>query len=210
MADQQADRINYLWERYQRDEISKAEYFEMADLLEQNPAAFDQFTNTILDSVTADAGIIDHTLAKERANMVFKNILAAQIAAPVRRMFAWKRWIAAASVLVFISLGVYFLFFHKTGGPGMLTQEQRFKNDIQAPGTNKATLRLADGRIIELDTARGQLTKAASKVGGDMISYSTDETVIFPEYHTLSVPFGSQPMQLSLADGSRVWLNTGS
>ncbi|NTS42429.1 FecR domain-containing protein [Flavisolibacter sp. BT320] len=85
--------------------------------------------------------------------------------------------------------------------------------DIPAPASNKAVLTLADGRQIVLETA-GDGTLATdggmqvSKLPGGELVYEGKDTEI--RYNTLTVPKGSQPVKLALADGSRVTLNVAS
>ena len=73
---------------------------------------------------------------------------------------------------------------------------------------------LADGRRIYLDsTASGLLVSDASLAvrkndAGSIIYEAADEAPIV--FHTLSLPRGSRPMRLVLADGSAVWLNASS
>ncbi|RYZ62784.1 MAG: FecR family protein [Chitinophagaceae bacterium] len=85
--------------------------------------------------------------------------------------------------------------------------------DIPAPASNKAVLTLANGRQIVLETAGdGALATdgamQVSKLPGGELVYEGKETEI--RYNTLTVPKGSQPVKLALADGSRVALNVAS
>ncbi len=88
-------------------------------------------------------------------------------------------------------------------------------NDI-LPGGNKATLTLADGSVIMLDSAAsGKLTQQAGAVieksaNGEIIysfdKNSLDNNVVF---NTMTTTRGGT-YQLLLPDGSRVWLNAES
>jgi ferric-dicitrate binding protein FerR (iron transport regulator) len=86
--------------------------------------------------------------------------------------------------------------------------------DITPPDQARATLTLADGRRIYLDsTASGLLISDASlavrrnDVGSIVYDAAAEASITF---HTLSLPRGSRPMRLVLADGSAVWLNAAS
>lgn len=126
----------------------------------------------------------------------------------VRRMYA-VRWAAAASVLLLLSVGGYYLL-HKQAVP--LAQVQA--GDI-APGSNKAVLTLSNGQQIVLTGAQnGQL----SVQGNTVITKAADGEVVYNPgtaanseilYNTMSTPRGGQ-YHLTLSDGSNVWLNAAS
>jgi len=125
----------------------------------------------------------------------------------------WKRLAVAASIALMLATGAYVLFMNKPGQQTAKTETHgQFKNDV-APPTNKATLTLASGKVIVLDsTGNGSLAAQgagnASKENDLELVYDSNATAV--EYHTLSIPRGSRPMQLQLADGSQVWLNAAS
>ena len=116
------------------------------------------------------------------------------------------KWIAAASILLLLAAGWVFLLRPHTTNPAFAT--------AIAPGTDKATLTLADGTIITLDsTAKGQLAQQAgskiNQVSPRQLAYSPSSTNGPLVYNTLSTPRGGQ-FQLRLPDGSKVWLNAAS
>ncbi|HQW45168.1 MAG TPA: FecR domain-containing protein, partial [Chitinophagaceae bacterium] len=88
------------------------------------------------------------------------------------------------------------------------------KNDV-APGGNKAILTLADGSTIILDNAaNGSLTEQGNtkviKLDDGQLAYNTlNEKPTEIVYNTISTPRGGQ-YQLTLADGTKVWLNAAS
>lgn len=85
------------------------------------------------------------------------------------------------------------------------------------PGGDKATLKLAGGRVIVLDSAgKGQLAlqgqAAIVKVGKGQLAYKqlgTENDQAPVAYNVLSTPIGGQ-YQLVLPDGTTVWLNSAS
>lgn len=128
----------------------------------------------------------------------------------------WPRIAAAASILLVLSAGGYFIW-HKNPTPTALVA----KNDI-APGGNKAILTLANGQKISLTdakngtvaqqagiqvkkTANGQLVYIVSAAPGTATNSSTQEVA----YNTIETPKGGQ-YQIILPDGSKVWLNAAS
>ena len=132
----------------------------------------------------------------------------------------WMKWVAAAVVLITLaSSGYWFSMFSGSDEAlvANLSQEERFGKDIKAPESNKAILTLGDGRKIVLEeVSKGKLatdgavevTKAAD---GQIIYKGKKETrsnVV--NENTLFVPKGSKAIRLVLADGTAVWLNSGS
>lgn len=135
--------------------------------------------------------------------------------APIRRRFlpVWMQVAAAAAVI-----GIAF-FFYSSSNIGRPDQPlaaigEAPVTDITPPDQARATLTLADGRRIYLDSnVSGILLNedalaVSRNEAGALIYDVAGETPI--SYHTLSLPRGSRPIRLVLADGSAVWLNAAS
>jgi hypothetical protein len=82
-----------------------------------------------------------------------------------------------------------------------------------APGSNKAMLVLADGKTIPLDSANiGALAKQGNTSimnTQEGLAYKAEGSPAEVVYNTVVTPRGGQ-YQLTLADGSKVWLNAAS
>jgi transmembrane sensor len=121
----------------------------------------------------------------------------------------WTRIAAAASILIAVSIGSYYIL-HKKPAPE-LAQNQ--KQDI-APGKNQATLTLANGKkIILTKSLNGLLAQQGNmniRMGAAGITYKgTGNNQI--QYNTLSTARGEvTALPLMLADGTKAWLNAGS
>ncbi len=122
------------------------------------------------------------------------------------------RWLAAAAVLLFILSGAAYLLLHKnTAAPDLagLPQQQRFKNDIR-PAHNGATLTLADGSIIRLDSAANGTLAMQDKMKvvkrDSTLSYLGQPKTGAVLYNTVATAKG-QDYHLQLADGTEVWLD---
>lgn len=127
----------------------------------------------------------------------------------------------AASVILLCIAGWIFLLKGRSGEEARLARqpEKQFKNDV-APGKNKALLTLADGTTIVLDDrGNGELAQqgntAISKTGDGTLVYregdkrKTDRDASAALLNTVATPRGGQ-YQLTLPDGTRVWLNAAS
>lgn len=124
-----------------------------------------------------------------------------------------RRYIVAATVLT-ATVGIAFWSHKRKSGPPPAATAAPFTNDVQ-PGHNKATLTLADGRTIDLDSAAdGILTSQANtfvaKQNG-LLAYNkaASETPTTPTYNLLTTPRAGQ-FTLILPDGTKVWLNNAS
>ncbi|MFT3704380.1 MAG: FecR domain-containing protein [Agriterribacter sp.] len=133
---------------------------------------------------------------------------------PVKRMRWWR--IAAAAVLL-LSIGVaVYLIPRKSSAPPVAAQEKKPETkDVAPPSATKAVLTLSGGKTIVLDdAANGDLaTQGNTKIikkAGDQLDYTVTGPVSQIEMNTLTVPRGSNMATLTLADGSKVWLNVAS
>ena len=132
-------------------------------------------------------------------------------------IFSKKTWLQfAAAVLVFIFLGTvtYSLFSKKVATKYFAQKETTHAIDI-LPGGNKAILTLENGGQIILDTAsNGMITRQSGakviKSGEGRIEYLADlNKSERTDYNTVTTPIGGQ-FQLTLSDGTKVWLNAAS
>jgi len=129
----------------------------------------------------------------------------------------WRRWAVAASIILITGIGTYFLFSIKTSGRHEIVKMTEAENDVKAPETNRAIVILANGQKILLDSAvSGQLATQGNvklvKLANGQIAYETlaGEVLTEIKYNTLENPRGSKVIDMTLVDGSRVWLNAGS
>ncbi|WCT09890.1 FecR family protein [Mucilaginibacter jinjuensis] len=123
----------------------------------------------------------------------------------------WLRVAAAATVLLFLSVGLYFMFNGASYGPHAVV----YKTDIK-PGANTAILTLASGKTIELTGAKnGELASdgnaVISKAANGEVVYHIKDTTNENQlaYNTMATPRSGQ-YHLVLADGTNVWLNAES
>jgi ferric-dicitrate binding protein FerR (iron transport regulator) len=150
---------------------------------------------------------IDFTRIGEDSFLKISATIDAQQRRPNR---LWLRIAAAASVLLFITIGGYFIW-HKNPAESNLNIT---KNDI-APGRSQATLTLGNGQKIVLTQGvyknLSQGTTAININNGVTYTASLNKDAGTISYNTLSTENGEQsPYPLVLPDGSKVWLNAKS
>jgi transmembrane sensor len=123
----------------------------------------------------------------------------------------WMRFAVAASILIFLSIAVYFSLVKIKKE----NQERFVANDI-APGTEHALLKTANGRHVMLDVLpKGIIKNAANgkinKSGDQFLTFasSTSESDDMV-YDTIEIPAGGKPYKIILGDGSKILLNVAT
>ncbi|AEV99749.1 hypothetical protein A4D02_26315 [Niastella koreensis] len=150
---------------------------------------------------------------------MYKNITAGMVerdtpVVPIRRKNYSLAAAAAALLLVLGAGSYYWLFKEHTTQPGNNKLAKAKHHDLP-PGRDAATLTLADGRTIVLDSASGTISKQGGATVINLngqVSYAKagDKNEQAPVvYNTITTARGNQ-YQLILADGSKVWLNSAS
>lgn len=150
---------------------------------------------------------------KERLQLSSVNVAGKTGAERSGRLYYWLS--AVAAIVVFGWLGYYFLM-----KPEKITEQSKVmvkSKDIQAPKSNLASITMADGTVIYLDsTANGKLAMqggtALTKMANGEIVYNK-EGASSPSaliYNTIQNPRASKVINIVLSDGSKVWLNAGS
>ncbi|SEB04095.1 FecR family protein [Pedobacter hartonius] len=135
-----------------------------------------------------------------------------------RRPGNFKRFAAAAAILIFSVIGAY-LYLGQAEKPGTLVRSS--KKDI-LPGGNKATLTLSNGRQIILNDAKnGNLARqgltAVQKTGDGLLAYQAGKTdgggdnltAHSDDHNMITTPRGGQ-YRVILPDGTVAWLNSVS
>jgi ferric-dicitrate binding protein FerR (iron transport regulator) len=132
--------------------------------------------------------------------------------APEQRVVPMRRsgWRAAAAVLLLVTAGGGF-FVWQSGKKQVLAE----KAVTIMPGSDKATLTLADGTLVNLDSAgTGVLTvqgnsKVTKTTHGQIVYKNEEATASAVTYNVLRTPRGGQ-YKITLPDGTDVWLNASS
>ncbi len=187
----------------------------------------DDFKKTVLQTLENQPDTIDSAFIHQRIAQLYPQLqskiqeeatdTAVGLAKPRRSRFIQWAVSAAAVLLIFFLIGRYYVHKNEyTVYSPVLTAEQIL------PGGNRATLTLADGRTLDLSTEQQGI------VMGDGILYTDGSYVLEPmddnqqtRDHSgnlvsntlgpmsISTPKGGQ-YQLTLSDGTKVWLNAAS
>jgi transmembrane sensor len=208
-------RQEYLYTKCVRGLASPEEQSELVSWL-ADPGNESESRDLISRAFQAEKPLTD--MNPETAGSILKAILEADQEKPIvlnpkPGALVRKWWAAAAAILVLI-FASYLMFSPKPQKRIAAAKVQLMKNDV-APGNNRAILTLGNGSMIVLNGARnGTLARQGNtkitKIDSGQLSYTAlHEKPSEVVYNTLSTPRGGQ-YQLTLSDGSRVWLNAAS
>ncbi|MGE8290042.1 MAG: FecR family protein [Sphingobacterium sp.] len=197
--------IQQLFERYINNQTSKEETAFLLTYLQdkENKEVVEKLIENRFDGATTDHKIVE----KEILDRVFnKIILDAPATKPQRPL--WHKIVAISAVAALILIISFPLLNWKKDNLSAM--------QIVPPGSNKATLTISSGETFVLENQpNGQLTAdkgmRIEKTSEGGINYSSVNELAQkqPSMHLLNIPKGGQ-FQLTLSDGTKVWLNSHS
>lgn len=221
---ERTDRIATLVERYLHKELSSEEQTELDAWLaegNENKALFQQLTDEaqllerlrIYDLASGES-MWEKTMSKIEPG--------AKVVQFSKKKIGWWKYAAAAAV---VGVAAVYIITSNTGSEQTANKQQEVpvKTDEVVPGGNYAVLTKNDGSTVQLDkVANGDLGQEGpmrlTKTDG-LLTYSGRFITSGPvstgaEKHAslhnmVSTPRGGQ-YQITLPDGSRVWLNAAS
>jgi len=161
--------------------------------------------------------------AKEALKADIQKDLKSQIAQEEKtKIIGMRFYIQWASVAAVLVLGVFGAYFYKKQEininlKGAVKSASSQKVQDISPGRSRAVLVLSDGSTVELDAAQNgmiaeQLGSAIKKIDEGRLVYESlksDQVNTEIAYNKISIPRGGE-YQLTLPDGSKVWLNSAS
>jgi len=202
-------------ERYSTGTLSPQEEAILTDWLKSVPAA--EFHATLDMCAVVPEKIRNYPVMSDAFAQKLESRLDqldAQDTTPVR-VLPWRKWTAAAAAAILLVSAGYF-FLSRPGQKAAVAPPVIVKANDVPPGGDGAILTLANGEKIILDSAaNGKLAMdgnaAITKTGKGQLAYNAaasgklQATRQIP-YNTLTTPRGKKAI-LTLADGTRVWLN---
>ncbi|HQV55628.1 MAG TPA: FecR domain-containing protein [Chitinophagaceae bacterium] len=197
--------------KHLRGELSMAEKNELDAWLgsnDNNRILFEELTNEVL--LKKELQFFDSIETETAWQKIAAQGKKPATIVPIKTNRRW--WYAAAAVLLLGGFLTYRLAFQQPDKTPIVKTTPE-KNDV-APGGNKAILTLADGSTIILDNAaNGNLAEQGNtkviKLDDGQLAYNAGGIGSEVVYNTISTPRGGQ-YQLTLADGTKVWLNAAS
>jgi len=207
------ERIEGIMERYLEGEMTSTEHAELTELL--GAGKDEQIVEHIVTLMDKEQETSLFT--EEEITGMLRNIFTLdQIEKPVLKLKRYTLPLIAASIVALLSIGFFFyqsMLSRKQ--KEMAMQMAKSKNTI-LPGSNKATLKLQNGQLIELnDKSLGEIATIAGvsirkdKNGQLIYQVSGSADNKNQGANTISTPKGGQ-YQVVLADGTKVWLNAAS
>ena len=110
---------------------------------------------------------------------------------------------------------MFFVYRYTASKPGAAEDIATTDTTLLKPGGNRATLTLTDGKVIDLTYAKTGVIENDSGINvnktadGELVYVNDSSATNTTALHTLSTPVGGQ-YQLTLTDGTKVWLNAAS
>ncbi len=210
----ETETLKQLIDLYLTGEITNSQKIDLLQMLD-NPLLSDEFTAILYDNYNSNEipqtdGVSTLDFIAKLKNKIEAPVVDVNIA-PVKKLFNWKKIVAAASIITIAGMGVFYLLSNNKKGKDNQFVYTTPKVDV-TPGKAGAVLTLANGEQIVLDSAgngvlANQSNTAVIKKDGKLIYAEGNDAKIV--YNTMTTPKGRQ-YNLELSDGTKVWLNAAS
>lgn len=199
-----SDKTYALLRVFIHSRLEKPQLEELFSLLEKLDG--EQLSRAVREILNEETPAADLDFIQERVDRLQEDILAKidparQPLSPRKPLRLWLLAGIAASLIVAFTISYFWQRYDKQN----IDRDQGIASTIM-PGTNKATITV-NGQDFELDGDQSQLRLGADSLfysDGQLLTTTTGEQTI-----EIKTPLGGQ-YQLTLADGSAVWLNAGS
>jgi ferric-dicitrate binding protein FerR (iron transport regulator) len=229
---EKVNRITSLIEKFLEEKLSPEEEKELNDWLaeaEHNDSFFKQLTNknALREKLRIYASADSEAIWKKTLQKIDDGAKLIELYPEKKRVkMPFGKIAVAASIILLASAGTWYFFnqssFNQTAKSDTANSSIAAVNNgtksLIVPGGSKATLTLADGATITLNAVQnGNLAQQ-----GHMQITKTDGRLIYNKkpdsdgslsgtdlYNTVTTPRGGE-YQITLPDGSKVWLNAAS
>lgn len=202
---QKAQRVIYLVTCHRKDAITESESAELEAWLNLSPknlASFNELNSA--DQKEKALAVMNAYTVKDSFEKLKTRIATEDKFVVKKKRYSWIA--AAAAILLVVSIGGY--FYTSTNRENVRMDGLALAKDV-APGRNKATLTLADGRIVELSGDKQSVVIKANELTYNDGTKIISEGKIKNQYADLTTPKGGQ-YQIILSDGTKIWLNAAS
>ena len=183
-------------------------YLSKNDTPELRQLLLEKFADNLL---AVDATDLPQVPSEKILDNIYLSILEKQ-PSKVVSIFRMRN-IAAASVVFLLVASVFFLIKPNKPDNNSGVIAKSLQADVIAPKGNRAMIILANGKKLFLDSNNSGLLA----MQGDILIEKSDDgkisykgSTFVNEFNTLFNPRGSKPVELTLSDGSKVWLNSES
>ncbi len=204
---EQAYRVAYLIAGFMRGNLTIDEHNELDEWVassDENMQLFERLTDEA--NLNELEQLLSHSEEQRRLDQ-----LKSSMEFSTARSHSAIWWVSGIAACLVVFVCWYFFIANKPAeeNTGSITTPVQ---DI-APGTSQATLTLGSGEVVQLGIAGRQ--KEISEAGvriveqGNGIVYQDTSATLPAVNHLLSVPVRGC-YQITLSDGTRVWLNAGS
>jgi ferric-dicitrate binding protein FerR (iron transport regulator) len=208
--------IQLLFDKYVNNNCTEKEKLQFFQYVQDEQ--FKPVLQELINQQMQEYSALQHNGSSPGSDDIFNAIIHAVTettsTAPIRTIRSFKRyWFGAAAVLVlFLGAATVWLMKYKSSTPSSYAIKQ---NDVAAPSATNATLTLADGSQIVLDSVQSgkiaaQGNTSIQKLANGAIAYDERSGGDHLQYNTVAVPRGSKMLSLTLSDGTKVWLNAAS
>lgn len=208
-------------ERYLSNNCTPSEAEELMQLVlvQENEPSIKSLIEQYITKLPGEPEAKEYQLSAIRSQKIYDEILKYQkdvstVLKMQPRQPSYKKWIWSAAAILIITIGAYSYLQPRHNILDVKVAQTEIIKDIHPPAGTKATILLANGQRIVLDSVNAgtiamqgniHIKKAAAeqivyngKPGGEM------------QYNTLTVPRGGKVINITLSDGSRIWLNSAS
>lgn len=201
------DKIVSLLRRYFIDsENLHDDKKELLDILDKHPE-LTTLAEELKDKQKFSEIIKDYNNSETNDSQKILNRILAQIQGKPKKQFSIKKLTIYAAACVLLISGVFFLF--DTTNKMTVQNEKTLNTGDFKAGEKGAVLKLADGSTIELNGAKDGIVSKDGLEYEDGTKLIDEKTLEANRMLTLVIPNGKE-FQITLHDGTKVWLNAGS